>query len=93
MRRVKLGKLSAKTGSAEFWLLFGAGSKLERAKFISGEEALRTLGPALQSARVNAAFPDDHPAKLLRRGVLVCEGMNLGCDFTFYPPNDVRSTE
>jgi tetratricopeptide (TPR) repeat protein len=93
MRRVNLGKLSSKSGSAEFWLLFAPGPKLEQIKFISGDEEIRPLESALQSAKFNVVFPDDHPARILRRGVLVCEGMNLGCDFTLSTPDMVTSTE
>lgn len=93
MRRVKLGKLYPKSGAAEFWLLFANGPKLEQIKFISGDEDIKALGGALQSAKFNVLFPDDHPTKILRRGVLVCESMGLGCDFTVYVPGTVTSTE
>lgn len=93
MRRIKLGKLSPTSGSAEFWILFGSGSKVEQAKFISGDEKMKPFGPALQSAKFNVLYPDDHLTKILRRGVMVCEDMNLGCDFTVYPVDTVNSLE
>jgi len=93
MRRFKLGKLYAKPGSAEFWLLFANGSRLEQTKFISGDQDFRQLGGALRSVRFNILFPDEHPTRILRRGVLVCEGMNLGCDFTVYAPGTVSYIE
>jgi tetratricopeptide (TPR) repeat protein len=93
MRRLKLGRLYPKSGSAEFWLLFALGPKLQQIKFISGNEEIRPLESALQSAKFNVLFPDDHPTRIVRRGVLVCEGEDLGCDFTLYTPDMVTSTE
>jgi tetratricopeptide (TPR) repeat protein len=84
MRHFNLGKLSTKSGSAEFWLLFAPGPKLEQINFISGDERMREFGGNLQSIKFKVLFPDDHPARILRRGVMVCEGENLGCDFTLF---------
>ena len=84
MRHFKLGKLQTKSGSAEFWLLFAPGPKLEQINFISGDERLHQLGGTLQSVKFKVLFPDDHPARILRRGVMVCEGAGLGCDFTLF---------
>lgn len=84
LRRYKLGKLSSQHGSAEFWLLFAPGPKLEQINFISGDERMRQFGGTLQSVKFKVLFPDDHPARILRRGVMVCEGSGLGCDFTLF---------
>jgi hypothetical protein len=38
-------------------------------------------------------LPDDAPVKLVCRALLVCTGGNLGCDFTLFTIDSVRSTE
>ncbi|PYV32396.1 MAG: hypothetical protein DMG22_13545, partial [Acidobacteria bacterium] len=93
MRRAKLGKVSSRTGSAEFWVLFGQGAKIEQVKFISGQEAFRPLEGAIRSAKFKVVLPDAQAVKLLRRGILVCEGSGLGCDFTLLPLENVRSVQ
>ena len=93
MRRTKLGKLSSKPGSAEFFVLVGSGGRVEDVKFISGAEQIRPLSKVLASLKLKAPLPDEVPVKLVRRGVLVCEGSNLGCDFTLFTVDSVHSTE
>jgi tetratricopeptide (TPR) repeat protein len=85
MRRVKLGKFPGVKGSAEFWVLLGLGPKVEGVKFISGDEHMRSLESAVRSAKFNVVFPDSQPTKLIRRGVLFCGQLGLGCDFTLFP--------
>ena len=93
MRRTKLGKLSSKPGSAEFFVLVVPGGRIEDVKFISGDEQIRPLSKVLASLKLKAPLPDEVPVKLVRRGVLVCEGGNLGCDFTLFTVDSVHSTE
>jgi len=93
MRRTKLGKLSTKQGSAEFFVLLAPGGRVEDVKFISGAEHIRPLSKVLASLTFKAPLPDEAPVKLVRRGVLVCEGANLGCDFTLFTVDSVQSTE
>jgi pentatricopeptide repeat protein len=92
MRRTKLGKLSARQGSAEFWVLLASGGKVEDVKFISGAPHLRSLSKIVASLKFKAPLPDDTPTKLVRRGVLVCV-QSVGCDFTLFTPDSVRSLE
>jgi tetratricopeptide (TPR) repeat protein/transglutaminase-like putative cysteine protease len=91
MRRMKLGKLPVKPGSAEFWVLFGPGGKVEDVKFITGDEDLRPFGKTVASLPFKIPLPDDTPTKLVRRGVMVCAGLNLGCDFTVFTVESVHS--
>jgi tetratricopeptide (TPR) repeat protein len=92
MRRTKLGRLSAKNGSAEFWVVMVAGGKVEDAKFISGAEHLRPFGKTVASIQFKAPLPDDAPTKLVRRGVLVCV-QSVGCDFTLFTVDSVHSID
>jgi Tfp pilus assembly protein PilF len=93
MRRTKLGRLSSKPGSAEFFVLVAPGGTIEDVKFISGAEQLRPLSKAVASLKLKAPLPDEAPVKLVRRGVLVCESGNLGCDFTLFTVDSVNSIE
>ena len=93
MRRTKLGTLSTKQGSAEFFVLLVSGGKVEDVKFISGAEHIRSLGNVLRTLTFKAPLPDDSPVKLVRRGVLVCAGGSFGCDFTLFTVDSVHSTE
>jgi len=91
LRQTKLGKLPAKPGSAEFWVLFTPTGKVEDVKFISGAENLRPFGKRIAFIPFKVPFPDDVPTRIVRRGVLVCTGMNLGCDFTVFTVESVHS--
>lgn len=90
-QRVKVGKLSSKPGSADFFVLFAANSKAVGVKFVVGAEELRPLAKAIAAAKFKAPLPDDAPTKLVRRGVMVCESYNLGCHFTLFTLDVVKS--
>lgn len=83
--RVKLGKITKTTGSADFLILFSPGPKVADLKFMSGDQQLKTLGNKVRAARFRVLFPDNGTAKILHHGVLVCPGRTYGCDFTLSP--------
>ncbi|MGH9359486.1 MAG: tetratricopeptide repeat protein, partial [Terriglobia bacterium] len=85
MRTVQLGKMRGRTGTAEFWVLFLPGAKVEGVTFASGSEQLRSAAQSIAHAHFQAPLPDDSLTRIIRRGVLVCEGMGLNCDFTLLP--------
>ena len=91
MRTVELDKMAGLTGSAEFFVLFSPGAKVNGVKFITGSEKLRSAAKAIAVAHFKTPLPDDAPTKIIRRGVLVCEGMGLRCDFTLFTPDSVHS--
>ncbi len=91
MRTVELGKMAGLTGSAEFFVLFSPGAKVDGVKFITGSEKLRPAAKTIALAHFKVPLPDDAPTKIIRRGVLVCEGMGLRCDFTLFTPDSVHS--
>ncbi len=96
MRTVKLGKIAPVSGAAEFFVVMtssSAGSKVEAAKFISGEEKLKPLTENLRSTKVDFAFPDDVPTKILRRGILSCSKSSGECEFVMMVPEDVHSVD
>ena len=95
-RTLKLGKIAPVTGTADFFVLIASapgGAKIEAAKFISGEEKLKPLTDNLRSAKVDFAFPDDVPAKILRRGTLTCSKDDGQCQFVMMLPEDVHSVD
>jgi tetratricopeptide (TPR) repeat protein len=94
MRTTELKERPTVTGNAEFWVLLGTssnGASVETVKFASGEEKLRSLETALQHLKFSVNFPDDTPAKILRRGVLGCSTATGKCTFVLLLPDDVRS--
>ena len=95
-RTLKLGKATQAAGTAEFFVVVTsspAGAKIEAAKFITGEEKLKPLTENLKSAKIDFAFPDDVPTKILRRGVLACSKDNGECNFVMMLPEDVHSVD
>ncbi len=93
-RTIKLGKIAQTAGTAEFFVVVTsslAGSKIEAAKFISGEEKLKPLTANLRDAKIDFSFPDDVPTKILRRGILTCTKDSGECEFVMTLPEDVHS--
>ena len=92
MRRTKLGNVFTGKGTADFLVLLAPGGGVEDVKFISGDEDLRALSQKLATLKFKAPLPDDAPVKIVRRGVLLCAGSTLGCDFTLFTVDSFRST-
>lgn len=82
------GKIS---GAAEFFLLLSPGPKVEDVKFVSGDEKLQPFAEELKGAKFDFSFPDDAPAKVLRRGKFNCTASTADCTLILYLPEDVRS--
>lgn len=91
MRRDRLGKVFPRESSAQFLVLFAPGGKIEGVKFASGADALRPLAKAIAITHFKVPLPDNAPAKILRRGMVVCYGSGFGCDFLLLPPETVHS--
>jgi tetratricopeptide (TPR) repeat protein len=95
-RTLKLGKIASTAGTAEFFVVLtssAVGAKIEAAKFISGEEKLKPLTENLRNAKIDFAFPDDVPTKILRRGTLTCSKDRGECEFVMMLPEDVHSVD
>src|ERR1043166_4897026 len=96
IRTVKLGKIAGMSGTAEFFVLLTssqAGTEVNAAKFVSGEEKLKPLSENLKAAKIDFAFPDEVPTKILRRGILSCSKQNGECEFVMMLPEDVHSVD
>jgi len=93
LRTVKIPNTGKASGVAEFFLLMSPGPKIEDVKFVSGDDKLSSFTEALKTTKVDLSFPDDVPAKILRRGKLTCSGPASDCTFVLYLPEDVRSVQ
>jgi tetratricopeptide (TPR) repeat protein len=100
-RTIDLGKVAKETGSAEFFVLLSRGSghgaasaaTVEGVKFAGGDEKLKGFTQALRAAEYRVTFPDETPAKVLRRGVLSCSMTTGNCSFVLMLPDDVRTVD
>jgi predicted negative regulator of RcsB-dependent stress response len=90
LRSVKLKRLVPGSATAEFFLLFSPGPKIEDVKFISGSEKLKSASQALSEAHFQIAFPEGSSARLVRRVMLVCSAVT-GCQAVLLTPNSVNS--
>src|SRR5260370_42417462 len=93
-RTIKLGKIAQTAGTAEFFVVVASsptGSKIEAAKFISGEGKLKPLTENLRDAKIDFSFPDNVATKLLRRGILTCTKDQAECEFVMTLPDAVHS--
>jgi len=90
MRSTHLPRVFSGIASAEFFLLFSPGPKVDDVKFISGSENLKDAGKVLRSAKFDVPFPTDAATHILRRGLLACSALT-GCEIVLYPSSAVRS--
>jgi tetratricopeptide (TPR) repeat protein/transglutaminase-like putative cysteine protease len=90
LRSVKLKRLVSGSATAEFFLLFGPGRKVEKVEFISGSENLKSAAQVLSETNFQVAFPEGSSARLLRRAIVMCSDVS-GCMAVLYTPNSVHS--
>lgn len=87
MRTLKIDADRPPSGTADVFVLIGAGSRIEDIRFVEGDEQLRGLTDALKAAQLDRAFPDDSQAKILRRGTMKCAAQ---CTFVLMPAGEAR---
>jgi tetratricopeptide (TPR) repeat protein len=92
LRSAKLKRLVPGSATAEFFLLFSPGPKLEDVQFISGSEKLKSAGDALSEAHFQITFPKGSSARLVRRAILACSGLT-GCEAVLLTPDSVNSVK
>ena len=92
LRSAKLERLVPGPATAEFFLLFGPGPKVEEVKFITGSEGLKSAGGALSGAKFEVAFPAGSSAHLVRRAILTCSN-ETGCAAVLLTPDTVNSVK
>jgi tetratricopeptide (TPR) repeat protein/transglutaminase-like putative cysteine protease len=92
-RTFPAGKLLAAKTEADFFVLLAPGTKstkVEAAKFISGNPDLRPFAENLRTIDFGPVFPDPSPSKIIRRGTLSCTAA-AACTFTLALPETVRT--
>lgn len=95
-RTYQVPNASKLEGKADFFVLLSRASSdtpsVEGVTYVSGEARLKPMTDALKAAKFNQPFPDDAPAKILRRGTLTCRPSE-DCRFVLLLPSEVRSIE
>ncbi len=93
LRSVKIKKpLVPGSATAEFFLLFSPGPKVEDVEFIKGSEKLKAAAEVLSQAKFQVAFPEGSSARLVRRAVLMCSSIS-GCEAVLFTPDSVKSVK
>jgi Tfp pilus assembly protein PilF len=90
MRTVKLARVVPGSASAEFFLLFAPGPKVQDVEFVSGSDQLKPATKVLTATAFQVPFPKDSSARILRRAFLMCSEES-GCSVTLYPIDSVHS--
>ena len=82
--------------AAEFFVVFGK-TGVDGVRFISGDERLKAAAGALKQLPVANLFPDDGPAKIVRRGTVTCTAASGGkpaaCTFRTVPVGDAKADQ
>jgi transglutaminase-like putative cysteine protease/tetratricopeptide (TPR) repeat protein len=88
LRAVKIPLPPGYTGdqkSATFGLAVENGRKDAEIKFVSGAAELKAAAKGLATVKYQIAFPDDHPTRILRQGLLSCSRYTKECTFVMFP--------
>jgi tetratricopeptide (TPR) repeat protein len=96
MRNINLGKVAKQTAKAEFFVAMepsGPASAITAAKYISGDEPLKSMTETLKTVKYPLTFPDETATKVLRRGTMTCSTNSGECSFAMEVPGDVRSVD
>jgi tetratricopeptide (TPR) repeat protein len=78
--------LHGEAKNATFAIALENGHAGAQAQFLSGDEELRPAEKALANAKFDQPFPDEVPARILRRGILSCSIYTKTCMFVLFPP-------
>jgi Flp pilus assembly protein TadD len=93
-RTFSIGKGPSENSQADFLLLLSPGTKdpkVEAVKFVSGNQALRPLAERLRAVAFGPMFPNNEPAKIIRRGTLACSADTANCTFTLILPENLHT--
>lgn len=80
----------AQGGSAEFFVLFSPAKTVDGVHFVGGDEGLKGLADAIRTAPYEPMFPDETPARLLRRAAVACGASAGACTLTFHRVEDMQ---
>jgi tetratricopeptide (TPR) repeat protein/transglutaminase-like putative cysteine protease len=76
--------------TTDVFVLIAAPSTIEGVRFVSSDDAFRSFDAAIRAAAHGRMFPEDGPAKILRRGIVACEPSGGGCTLTLLLPDDAE---
>jgi tetratricopeptide (TPR) repeat protein len=82
---------SGVAGTADFLLLIAPGSRIETAKFLGGDPALKNFGAAIEATPHGYYFPDGTPTKLLGRATVTCKPGVTKCELRVLRPEETTS--
>lgn len=89
--KIQVRRNVARRATAEFFISFLPGAKVDEVKFISGDKQLSSASEAIAAAKYDVVFPNREETKLIRRGILACPAAGSACKFVLLLPDDVRS--
>jgi tetratricopeptide (TPR) repeat protein len=92
LRSVKLKRLVPGSATAELFLLFSPGPKVEGVEFISGSEKLKPAEKVLSATSFQVTFPEGSSARLVRRAIVMCSDVS-GCTAVLFTPSSVNSVK
>jgi len=81
-------KLQTNSVSADFLISITNGHKTGDAVFLSGAEELRGAIAALAALKYPQPFPDDVPARVIRKAILSCSIYSKNCTLVLMLPTD-----
>ena len=90
LRSVDVPVAGVSKGSADYFILLSPGPKVEKVRYITGDESLKGAGDLLREAKLNQPFPAGSSARIARRGILFCSSVQKGCQFTLVPPEATK---
>ncbi len=89
-RTAKIPNPQQLDGSAHFMILISRAPEPSTARFVSGDDALRSMPTAISALKFPDIFPDDTVTKIIRRGQLTCSHQSGECSLVF---SAVESTD
>jgi Flp pilus assembly protein TadD len=96
LRTIPAGKLLDEKAGADFLILLSPGGKearVDAVQFVKGSEKLRPFAERLRSLDYGPMFPDESPARLVRRATLTCAQGTDECVLLLLLPEDVRTLD
>jgi len=83
MRTIRVTAEARPSANATFSILLSR-DKVEDVRYVKGAEALKSMTGLLAATKFNVEFPDENPARIVRRGILMCG--TTGCNFVLLVP-------
>jgi hypothetical protein len=78
-------------GSGEFFVVFKADGTVEDTKIIDGNTGLSPMVVPLKKAHFAPILPANTDAKLVRRGIMLCNPPDTTCQFVLLTVDTVRN--